>query len=538
MIVKTVSKKTAATSNFGSLAAYMLDEKNAGRKVEEYRFTNCSFEEDSHNLVEIANTQALNTRSQADKTYHMIVSFQEDENPSAEIMQQIEEELVKSIGMDHHQRLSVVHGNTNNLHIHIAINKIDPLTYRNIDPSFDKTKLQEKAAQLEKQYGLKIDNHTPNKENVQQRDPGEIHSGIESFKSWVKTEALEPINEALSKAEKWEDLHKVLGEYDLEIRERGNGVVIASRSGKLFVKASDVSRDLSKGKLEAKFGVFEKTSQIEPAQKRFGQTSKLKGEYWDEYRKTDEQKKRQKTILLAKLKQDSAAKKLIILTEHKVQRSKIQSNKLSTSAEKKEMYREAMREKRQKLLDLYIDTEKQRNEIYAQTRHTSYKDSLILKAIEGDTKALELLRSTKLEKLEIPKDANIVYSEDAKLIINTQDKPMINKDGDIVYKLGNKTKIKDVGNSLKVTELRHESEYLKVLMLGKEKFGKSLNIHGTDEFKKQITAVSIKYNLDVEFKDRKMEDVRLSATKAIDDAREKENAKSKSQGMELSNRSR
>lgn len=533
MIVKTVSKKTTATSNFGSLAAYMLDEKNAGRKVEEYCFTNCSFEEDSHNLLEIANTQALDTRSKSDKTYHMIVSFQEDENPSAEIMQQIEEELVKSIGMDHHQRLSVVHGNTNNLHIHIAINKIDPETHRNVDPSFDKTKLQERAAQLEQQYGLKIDNHTRNKEKVQQRDPGEIHGGIESFKSWVKTEALQPINEALSKAEKWEELHKVLGEYDLEIRERGNGMVIATRSGKLFVKASDVSRDLSKGKLEAKFGAFEKPSQIEPAQKRFGQTSKLKGEYWDEYRQTNEQNKRQKAVLLAKLKQEAATKKLIIITEHQEQRGKIQSNDLITGVEKKEMYRDAMREKRQKLLELYLDTEKQRNEIYAQTRHTSYKDSLILKAIEGDTKALELLRSSKPEKLEIPKDANVVYGENAKPIIKTQDKPMINKNGDIVYKLGNKTKIKDVGSSLKVTELRNESEYLKVLMLAREKFGKALNIHGTDEFKKQITAAAIKYNIDVEFKDRSMEDARLAVTKVIDHAKEQEIEKSKSNGMGL-----
>lgn len=533
MIVKKITKKASTQSSFKNLSNYMLDEKNGHQKVEEYTFTNCSFENVKDNILEVENTQAMNTRAKSDKTYHMVVSFQSDENPTSEMMREIEAELVRSIGMERHQRLSVVHGNTNNLHIHIAINKIDPETYRNVDPSFDKTKLQERASQLEQQYGLKIDNHTPNKEKAQQRDPGEIHSGIESFKSWVKTEALQPINEVLSKAEKWEDLHKVLGKYDLEIRERGNGMIIATRSGKLFVKASDVSRDLSKGKLEAKFGVFEKPAQIEPAQKRFGQTSKLKGEYWDEYRKTDEQNKRQKTVLLTKLKQESAAKKLIILTEHKEQRSKIQSNKLSTGAEKKEMYREAMREKRQKLLDLYLDTEKRRNEIYAQTRHTSYKDSLILKAIEGDTKALELLRSTKPEKLEIPKDANIVYGEDAKPIIKTQDKPMINKDGDIVYKLGNKTKIKDVGNSLKVTELRNESEYLKVLMLAREKFGKALNIHGSDEFKKQITAVSIKYNLDVEFKDRGMEDARLAVTKVIDHAKEKEIAKSKSNGMGL-----
>ncbi|MEW5833306.1 MAG: TraI/MobA(P) family conjugative relaxase [Campylobacterota bacterium] len=533
MIVKTVSKKTQGTSNFGSLAAYMLDEKNAGRKVEDYRFTNCSFDQDNHNLAEIQNTQALNTRSKSDKTYHMVVSFQAGENPTPEILEEIENELVKAIGMERHQRLSVIHGNTGNLHIHIAINKVDPMTYRNVDPSFDKTKLQEKAAQLEKQFGLMIDNHTPNKEKMP-RELGEIHSGIESFKSWVKSEAVQQLTETLARPEaKWEDLHKALGEYDLEIRQRGNGFVIAARDGKLFCKASDVSRDLSKAKLESKFGAFEKPAEIIEAKTRFGERSALMKEYWTEYREQSNENRSKKPVLLTELKRKSTQEKSTILSEYKKARGEIQAADYLNGKEKREKYSELADKKRKDLNVLYQKTQKQRNEIYAQIRHVSFKDHLIHKAIEGDTNALKLLRSMKPDQVEIPKDANVFIGKEGKPVIRTEYKPIITQSGDVIYKLGNRTRIMDQGNTIRITELRKESEYVQALMLAREKFGKSLDIQGSDEFKKQITAATIKYNLDVEFKDRSMEDARLAVSKVIDHAKEQEIEKSKSKRMGL-----
>jgi len=48
----------------------------------------------------------------------------------------------------------------------------------------------------------------------------------------------------------WEDLHKVLGAYHLEMKPRANGLVISDKKRNLFIKASSVYRELSKAKLE------------------------------------------------------------------------------------------------------------------------------------------------------------------------------------------------------------------------------------------------------------------------------------------------
>jgi len=106
--------------------------------------------------------QDLNQTAKSDKTMHLIVSFQENEKPTKKILQNIEKELLKSIGMEEHHRLSVTHINTNNFHMHIAINRIHPETHKLIDPWQSKKKLDKKAIELEEKHKLKRDNHIPN----------------------------------------------------------------------------------------------------------------------------------------------------------------------------------------------------------------------------------------------------------------------------------------------------------------------------------------------------------------------------------------
>jgi hypothetical protein len=77
-------------------------------------------------------------------------------------LEDIEQELLKSIGMESHHRLSVTHNNTANFHIHIAINRIDPETLKLIDPWQSKKKLDRKSIELEEKHHLQKDNHAPN----------------------------------------------------------------------------------------------------------------------------------------------------------------------------------------------------------------------------------------------------------------------------------------------------------------------------------------------------------------------------------------
>ena len=270
MIVKKVAAKKG-TGSFGGLGDYLLDKNNLhkGEKVEFVGFSNCPYEEHEKNLSFIKQMQDLNQRTNSDKTMHLVISFTEGEIPTMDQLKNIEEELLKSIGMQDHHRMSVTHVNTNNFHLHIAVNRLDPLTHNLVDPYRDIVKLHKKAEELEEKHKLKKDNHTPNwkleKDGI--KDPGdqeptntkikdqEIHSGVSSLLSWIKEEALEEIQAVLKDPNSsLEDLHKTLADYNLELKPRGNGIVIADKTRNLFVKASDVHRDLSKGKLEKQIG--------------------------------------------------------------------------------------------------------------------------------------------------------------------------------------------------------------------------------------------------------------------------------------------
>ena len=101
-----------------------------------------------------------------DVSYDELVSLKLDKNlaPIGEILQSkvlkdIEKELMRTLGMEEHQRLSVTHTNTNNFHMHIAINKIHPITKHIINPHKSKIKINNKAAELEVKHKLQKTNH-------------------------------------------------------------------------------------------------------------------------------------------------------------------------------------------------------------------------------------------------------------------------------------------------------------------------------------------------------------------------------------------
>jgi hypothetical protein len=198
-------------------------------------------------------TQHTNTRAKGDKTYHLIVSFRAGEQPSADTLRAIEERICVGLGYGEHQRISAVHNDTDNLHIHIAINKIHPTRHTMHEPYYPHRALAELCTALERDYGLERDNHEPRKRGAEGRAADmERHAGVESLVGWIKRECLDEIKGAQS----WQELHQVMRDNGLELRVRANGLVFEAGDGTM-VKASTVARDLSKPSLEARLGPFE-----------------------------------------------------------------------------------------------------------------------------------------------------------------------------------------------------------------------------------------------------------------------------------------
>ncbi|HEF3135633.1 TPA: TraI/MobA(P) family conjugative relaxase [Campylobacter jejuni] len=510
MIIKKIPSKKQNKSSFKNLSNYildkdnnnakvlvdyMLDKNNEMGKVEGYHFTNCSFDNDEDNINEIINTQKLNTTTKQDKTLHLVVSFQEDEKPTLEILQAIEEEIAKSLGMSDHQRLSVIHSNTNNLHIHIAINKINPRTLKVVNPYNDVRILQETAMKLEKQYNLKLDNHISQKDK--QSNKYNIHTMNCNFETWVK-EKLSKQVDLMLKDEKttFKDIKQLLAKYDLEFRERRKGFVIASKSEKLFCKASSIHRELSKQALEKRFKELDLKQEKENTQNIEEEKREIKERYqrpnketskalWEKYLRIENEKKAEldKELRMLKLRRNEFKTSIPSMKFNKNTFAHVKNQRMIFKNKQKELYQKYKR--------------------------VSYRDFLINESLSGNEEATRALRRS---KTKINENENTLSSEQEKPKI-FENVDYITKEGYAVYKSGFNKAI-DKGEMLKVSLIQNgkdDKEFLlNSLLMAIDRFGNHLNITGDENFKRNILEVANDYNLNVSFTDPQMQKIQES----------------------------
>ncbi|WP_346773697.1 TraI/MobA(P) family conjugative relaxase [Desulfovibrio sp. ZJ369] len=256
-------------------------------------------------MQEVADTQALNTRTSQEKTYHLIVSFRpEDESRlTPEAFRAIEDRFAQALGLSEHQRHCGVHVNTENMHMHVAYNLIHPEKLTRVEPWRDYIKRDKLCRELEREYGLVVDN---GRDPAQARGLGvkaaavEAHSGQQSFEGYARDQG-ESILTILENARSWEEAHQAFARHGLELKPRGAGLVIKNRHGRHTAKASAAHRDLSLKKLEARFGAFQPPREKLPdSERRYGadplQKAPNRNRLWQEFQ---EQRQEQKAALEA-----------------------------------------------------------------------------------------------------------------------------------------------------------------------------------------------------------------------------------------------
>ena len=528
MIVKQIASK--GKGSFGSLAAYLLDDKNQGEKMEDYAFSNCPFELIEENISYIKQIQELNQMVQSDKSLHLVISFQEEEHPSKEVLENIEEELLKALGMQEHHRLFVTHSNTNNFHMHIAINRLNPHTNLLVDPWKSKMKLQKKAQELEEKHKLKKDKHPIQfedvlkkedevtlQENIEKSDKEqqskvekhkykdqEIHSGMKNLLSWIQEEVLEEIKELIDNPQSdLKDLQELLAQYNLEIKPRANGLVIGDKKRKLFVKASDVHRMLSKKSLEKRFGAFKQYKTSSKVSKQFG---KPKSSLWEAYQKLIEQRKTTKADELSLEKKSRLALRESIGLKYKEQLEGVRNNPTLSSSQKYQHRQNIYSHQKAELKELSERFAKKRKDIHKENRLFSYKEFLLERALGGDESALEALRRT---KMMFKPNENILQHPEGKINHKIWEsmKLQITKEGKAVYEIEERGKVIDTGSYLKLTVEDNDRAILTSLQMAKEKFGERLDVQGSLAFKKRVMMVNERYELNIEFTDKTMKKI-------------------------------
>ena len=495
--------KTPENSRFGKLMAYLLDPQGKKTRVGEVTITNCVSTDTTWAVREIAATQRLNTRSKSDRTYHLLISLRAGENPDANTLRVIEERFCKELGYADHQRISVVHHDTDNVHIHVAINKIHPASLALHDPVRDYKARSKLCAILEHELGLAQDNHQRGQTRGNDVMP---KSGLESFQLWLTRHA-----QGFIDATSWEEFHGIADAHGVRLDLRANGFVFTHRRSLVRVKASSIDRLLGKTALEARLGTFipadhqqVREEQGYEKRPRFGRvdTSRL----WEEYQA---QRELHKTLRQAKLAGLAVNRSQQIETVKASARAKRAVIKMTLKgAGRRIAYAAVQSELRQGIGAVNARIREDRRALTSDTRQLSWVDWLQQQASSGRNDALEALRVARgcgqASTISAPRAA-------AAPLVDGQ--AQVTKQGTVIQKVG-EHEIRDTGNGLKVQPNVSDDVLLELISRAAERYEGGITAYGPHDFQLRIARVAGANHVPVSFTDAELERARQAAEAA------------------------
>jgi hypothetical protein len=238
--------------------------------------------------IQMSAVSLQNTRC-VDPTFHFILSWPEHERPHPDLIFDAAEHAIKALNLAEHQYVLAVHVDTDNIHCHIAVNRIHPKTFKSRNIEWAKKTLHLAARQSEIKHGWTHDNGiyivetnpTGDKSIVlnsnlarsanAKKDYAQSHQvqkstlpawhDPESLSAWIKTDVSRALKQALPALHDWNALHGWLARYHMTLTDSGGGGMrvhaTSSKTGEMLdLPASKGLRVLKRAELEARWGKF------------------------------------------------------------------------------------------------------------------------------------------------------------------------------------------------------------------------------------------------------------------------------------------
>lgn len=200
---------------------------------------------------------------------HWILSWQENEQPTSEQVDEAVSLFLRGMGLAEHQTVYALHKNTGNYHLHIAVNRTHPYTQKVIQPhrGFDINEAHKIIAEIEHRQGwaaqmnarYRVNGQGHVVKNLQRREQMKPKPKAEDFENATGEKsamriAQERAHAVIQNATCWEELHAGLDAVGLRFVRKGSGAVIFV--GDTAVKASSVDRNFSLSRLSKRLGEF------------------------------------------------------------------------------------------------------------------------------------------------------------------------------------------------------------------------------------------------------------------------------------------
>ena len=233
---------------------------------------NMAFTSEEAQISEMAGLAAK--AKSGDPVTHFVLSWPQHEQPTPAQLHEAAKIFVREIGMDGHQVVYGAHQNTENCHLHLAVNRVNAQTFQvdKINKGFDKRAASRAICIIEHVQGWQPEKNAMYK---MEKDGPALVEGREKSLSQGAQDAekkhgnlslerrAKGLAPEISLATSWQDLHLRLAAHGVTYEKRKGGAILKfGKSG--FVKASTASREASLKSLEKKFGQPFERARIAP----------------------------------------------------------------------------------------------------------------------------------------------------------------------------------------------------------------------------------------------------------------------------------
>lgn len=500
MIAKHIAMRSAKRSSFAGLASYITSAHGKNERVGEVSVTNFKHDEIAGAVAEAGALQSWNTRARGDKTYHLVISFAPGESPDAATLRAAEKALCDGLGFADHQRISAVHYDTDNVHIHIAINKIHPSRRNLIEPYLAYRRMGEVCAQFERDHGLFITNHQGQKNGGENRaDDMAQASGIEPLRDWIRRTCIDELRGAAT----WEAFHAVAAANGLDVQQRGAGLVIVGGDG-AAIKPSTVARELGKASLEKRLGAFQ------PPAGGLEAPPPMRG-----YEKRPIATRIDTSALYGRYKQEDSAARVVrseALNEARARRDvEIAGAKRRANLEraaikltwqgKRVTYAVSSHQLKRSIDNARARFQRDRDAIGRAAKPQTWADWLQTQAQQGDPAALAALRA----RVAVANNAQGLTIDPGTATVGAA--PIggakidgVTKAGTIIFHSAHAA-IRDDGSRLSVSRGADIAGIVEALRVARARYGNLLQIEGSAQFCARVAAVAAASMPEVRFRD-------------------------------------
>lgn len=286
MIIKKIdSGAIASKAEYARrLTNYILQPQKTKRQEKVLYSACCGFiSEDMQSAQAEMSAMADGAKSSPNPVLHLVISWQEGEQPTFEQVDEAVRLLMKELGLEGHGVIYALHLDTDNLHCHVAISRVHPVTEKVILPNrgFDLEAIHRAIARIEHAQGWEREAHG----RYQVMDDGQLArygNGDKSFKrprqprqdmehrtgaKSAQRIAIEKASPVITGASNWDELHQSLASLGMRYVKTGSGAVVFI--GDTAVKASSIDRNASLTRLQKRLGPFQLPSESTPAMTPF-----------------------------------------------------------------------------------------------------------------------------------------------------------------------------------------------------------------------------------------------------------------------------